>query len=124
MGEKKKILVVEDEAIHAMYLRIMLTNSGFDIVGVAASGDDVFKCMETNIPDIVLMDINLRDSIDGIEITNILRRKYSFPVIFISGFNDAATLERINKINSTWVMSKPLNENELKELLNKILLVE
>jgi CheY-like chemotaxis protein len=120
MGEKKKILIVEDEAIHAMYLKILLQNAGYDITGTEATGDGAIACVEQNFPDLVLMDITLRNSIDGIEAANILRKEYNFPIIFISGYDDDDTLNRINKISHTWQLTKPIEGATLTDLILEI----
>lgn len=121
MDEKKKILIVEDEAIHAMYLNVMLKNIGYDITGTEATGEGGIASVEESCPDLVLMDINLRNSIDGIELAKILREKYNFPIIFISGFDDKETLSRINLIVNSWKLTKPIQETNLTNLMREIL---
>jgi CheY-like chemotaxis protein len=121
MNEKKKILIVEDEAIHAMYLKMMLKKNGYDISGTEATGESAIASVTENCPDLILMDIDLRNSIDGIELANILRKKYSFPIIFISGFDDKETLKRIEPITKTWKLTKPIVELYLTNLMQEVL---
>jgi len=122
MLEKKKILIVEDEAINAMFLKIMVTKVGFEVTGTAATGDAAIESVEHSFPDLILMDITLRNSIDGIEVANILREKHQFPIIFISGYDDKETLNRISLISNTWKLSKPIVENDLTSLIHQVLL--
>jgi CheY-like chemotaxis protein len=117
----KKVLIVEDEAIHAMYLKMMLKKKGYIICGTEATGEGAIDNVEENIPDMVLMDINLRNSIDGIEVAYILREKYNFPIIFISGFDDPETMNRIKPIKNTWKLTKPIIEANLTNLMFEIL---
>lgn len=120
MEDKMKILVVEDEAINAMYLKIMLKSNGYEITGTVATGESAIASVEENCPNMVLMDINLRDSIDGIEVSKILREKYSFPIIFLSGYDDEEILKRIATIGNTWKVTKPIVENTLTHLIGEI----
>ncbi|MFQ3213769.1 MAG: CheY-like chemotaxis protein [Marivirga sp.] len=120
MEESKKILIVEDEAIHAMYLKILLKNSGYDITGTEGTGEGAIASVEQNQPDLALMDITLRNSIDGLEVANILRKKYIFPIIFISGYDDDDTLSRIETISNTWKLTKPIEDTTLTDLIREI----
>ncbi|MEQ8239738.1 MAG: response regulator [Cyclobacteriaceae bacterium] len=122
MPEKKKVLIVEDEAINAMFLKIMVSKCGYEVTGTAATGDVAIASVEGNSPDLILMDITLRNSIDGIQVANILREKHNFPIIFISGYDDKETLNRISLISNTWKLSKPIVENELTNLIDEVLL--
>jgi CheY-like chemotaxis protein len=121
MEDMKKILVVEDEAIHAMFLKIILRDNGFECTGTEATGEGAIACVEKVSPDLILMDITLRNSIDGIAVATILREKYNFPIIFVSGYNDEKTLNRINTIANTWKLSKPTEEIKLINLINEVL---
>jgi CheY-like chemotaxis protein len=121
MEDKKKILIVEDEAVNAMYLGRLLKNNGYELTETAATGKRAIASVEENCPELVLMDINLRDSIDGIEVSQILREKYKFPIIFISGYDDIETLSRIAAIVNTWKLAKPIVEKNLTDLMQEAL---
>jgi CheY-like chemotaxis protein len=121
MEDKKKILIVEDEAINAMYLGVLLKNNGFESTGTAATGESAIASVEKNCPDLILMDITLRNSMDGISVATILREKYTFPIIFISGYDDQETLARIHSITNTWKLSKPIVETTLIDLICEVL---
>ncbi|MFT6855197.1 MAG: CheY-like chemotaxis protein [Cyclobacteriaceae bacterium] len=121
MEDKKKILIVEDEAINAMYLGVLLKNNGFESTGTAATGESAIASVEKDCPDLILMDITLRNSMDGISVATILRKKYIFPIIFISGYDDKETLARIHSITNTWKLSKPIVETTLIDLICEVL---
>jgi len=65
-GVTKKVLIVEDEAIHAMALAEAIPRWGFRVVDTAASGEDAIRSAEAHRPDVVLMDVCIRGSIDGL----------------------------------------------------------
>jgi CheY-like chemotaxis protein len=121
MAVKKKILIVEDEAINAMYLGRLLKSHGYELTGAAATGESAIASVEENCPDIILMDVNLRNSIDGIEVTKILREKYKFPIIFLTGYDDQEILSRIGSILNTWKLAKPIVEKNLTDLIQEVL---
>ena len=60
MGEKARILVVEDERVVAEHVANILRNFGYDVIAVVSSGEDAAKIVEEKLPDLVLMDINSR----------------------------------------------------------------
>ena len=73
--ETFRILIVEDEAIFAESLKNQLFNLGYQVCGTAASGDDAMRIMEHSEPDLVMMDIMLEGSMDGVEVAGMIREK-------------------------------------------------
>jgi len=63
---KSKILIVEDEMIEAMNFERSLVSFGYDVVGIASTGDDAIKMADELKPDLILMDIVLKGEMDGI----------------------------------------------------------
>ena len=62
-----KILIVEDEIIIAIDLKMQLENLGYYVLDIAVNGKDAINKTGENNPDLVLMDILLNGDIDGIE---------------------------------------------------------
>ena len=69
-----KILIVEDEHIVALDLKRRLTKLGYQVTGMAANGDKALALINQELPNIVLMDIHIQGSIDGIEVAAILQK--------------------------------------------------
>lgn len=67
-----KVLIVEDDAIVQLHLRVLLEELGYAVVGIAANGDDALIGAGANPPDLVIMDIRLKGKRDGIETAAIL----------------------------------------------------
>ena len=81
--ESIRILVVEDDPIIAADLQDRLTESGYTVLGPVAAGEDALSFVEQdNLPDLVLMDIQLEGEWDGIETTRRIRLKHDMPIIF------------------------------------------
>ncbi|MCD4653135.1 response regulator [bacterium] len=109
----EKILIVEDETIVAMGIRKTLTSLGYQVTGIASSGIKALQKAEETRPDLVLMDIQLKGGMDGIETAIIIRDNFGFPVIFLTAFADNETLERAKITESYAYLVKPFQKREL-----------
>lgn len=110
---KKRILLVEDEIISAKTLERKLIKSGYEVVAIITTGEDVVKNAEKLNPDLILMDINLAGKMDGIEATAKIQAKSDIPVIYITVFDDEKTLQRALITSPFNYLSKPVKDNEL-----------
>jgi len=109
-----KILITEDELIVALDLQSRLQNMGYEVVGIASSGDDAILQVQDKRPDLVLMDIVLYGEMDGIEASLQIREECDVPVIYLTANADAATLERASSTHPFTCLLKPFKERELK----------
>ncbi len=109
-----KILIVEDDAIVAMAMRVHLQRLGYDVVGVAGTGAKALELGELSSPDLVLMDIKLNGEMDGIETTAKLRSIMSVPVIYVTSYTDEEFLERAKITEPFGYLVKPFQEQELR----------
>lgn len=112
-SEASRILIVEDEAIVAESLKDQLINLGYQVCGTAANGVDAMKIMENSDPDLVMMDIMLDGSMDGVEVASRIREKKRIPVIFLTAFSDNETLQRAKVTEPFGYLIKPYKEREL-----------
>jgi CheY-like chemotaxis protein len=109
-----RILVVEDEGIVALDIRNRLTSLGYDVSSVAVSGEEaVCKAAEMR-PDLVLMDIQLRGEIDGVETAEQIQSRYNIPVIYITACADEAMFQRAKVTEPFGYLLKPFDERELR----------
>jgi PAS domain S-box-containing protein len=110
---KTSILIVEDESIVALDMRGRLTEMGYAVVGIAASGEAALALADQKRPDLVLMDIKLQGDLDGVDTAELLRKTQDIPIIFITAFADNRTLSRA-KINQAFgYILKPFQEREV-----------
>jgi diguanylate cyclase (GGDEF)-like protein len=110
---KTRVLVVEDKNIVAMEIRERLLRLGYEVVGVAAYGEDTAKMAEELKPDVVLMDIKLRGDMDGIEAAGMIRAGLGIPVIFLTAYPNEDFLRRAKDIDPSGYILKPFHEAEL-----------
>jgi CheY-like chemotaxis protein len=108
-----RLLVVEDESIVARDLQSRLKNMGYDVPAVVAYGEKAIEAAEEHRPDLVLMDIFLKGSIDGIMAAEQIRARLDIPIIFLTAFADPDTLQRAKLTEPFGYILKPFEEREL-----------
>lgn len=113
MSRNGSILIVEDELIVALDIYTMLRQLGYHITGLCTSGADALANAEQNRPDLVLMDIHLSGTMDGISTATTLRQKYSIPVIYITSDAAEQTLGRAKKTQPLGYLVKPFDRQGL-----------
>jgi diguanylate cyclase (GGDEF)-like protein/PAS domain S-box-containing protein len=108
-----RILIVEDESIVAKDIEIRLTNLGYKICGVCTTGKDAIIKAQEMKPDLILMDIMLKDSMDGIAASEKIKEVLNVPIIFITAYGDIETLQRAKITEPFGFILKPFEEREL-----------
>jgi CheY-like chemotaxis protein len=115
------ILIVEDERVVALDLARRLRRLGYTIAGLATSGTEAITQALTHHPDLVLMDLHLPGTVDGLEAAQFLRTHLNLPVLVVSGVTDPTTLVRAHQVSPTGVLAKPVQDHELQSALDKVL---
>jgi PAS domain S-box-containing protein len=110
---EKKILIVEDNAIIARETSERLQRLGYTVTGIASRGSDAIENARTNRPDLILMDINLKGEMDGIEAVGKIAEFSDAPVIYLTAYSDDATLQRAMLTKPVAYLIKPFKEREL-----------
>jgi len=114
------VLIVEDERIIALDLANKVKRLGHQLLGVAHSGPEAVRMAGELSPDLVLMDIMLDGSFDGIEAARRIREERAVPVVFVSACNDQATMERVQTLKCRHFVSKPVDPKDLDNKLREI----
>uniref|UniRef100_B8DIV5 histidine kinase n=1 Tax=Nitratidesulfovibrio vulgaris (strain DSM 19637 / Miyazaki F) TaxID=883 RepID=B8DIV5_NITV9 len=116
------VVIVDDEQIVALDIRRTLERLGYAVPAMAADGEEAVRMAGELRPDLVLMDIRLRGPMDGIEAAARIARQYGVPVVFLTAFSDAATLERAKECGPFGFLVKPFEERELHSTIEVALL--
>ncbi|MBW1723014.1 MAG: response regulator [Deltaproteobacteria bacterium] len=111
---KAKIMIVEDEAITAVSIRRVLMIQGYEVCELAATGEQAIERVEKERPDLVLMDILLAGSMDGIEAAREIQRRLDIPVVFLTGYHDEDLLEKTRHLKSVSFLLKPFNPQDVQ----------
>lgn len=114
MDQALSILIVEDDAIIAQLIQHHLIQFGYKVVGIIHNGDRALDAIHNLNPDLVLLDINIEGTKDGIDIAKIIESKYDLPYLFITALSDSLTLNRLHKLNPLAYIVKPFKEEDLK----------
>jgi PAS domain S-box-containing protein len=113
-GARCSILIVEDEPIVAKDLQQSLREMNYDAYAIASSAEDAIKRATEKCPDLVLMDIRIKGSRDGIQTAEILRRQFGVSVVYLTAHADEATIERASKSAPYGYLLKPIKPAELR----------
>lgn len=108
-----RILIVEDGLIIAEDLRRRCEALGYAVTGIAATGEDAVFIADRTRPDLVLMDIRLRGTMDGIEAARQIRTNLSIPIVYATSSSDEATLVRAKETEPFGYLLKPVEPREL-----------
>ena len=118
---KSRILVVEDEAIVAMGIKQKLEELDYEVVDIVFTGEDAVETALREEPDLILMDIVLKGSMDGIEAAGRIRNRLDIPVIYLTAYSDEEVLERARITEPYGYIIKPFKKSELNANLEMAL---
>lgn len=110
----QRILVVEDEHIVALDIKMHLEKYGYVVPGMFTSGEAALQKLEDLSPDLVLMDIRLQGELDGVETAEIIKQRHGIPVILLTAYADDATIQRAKLTQPFAYIIKPFEERELR----------
>jgi PAS domain S-box-containing protein len=117
-----RILIVEDERIVARDIREMLEVMCHEVTGIAKSAETAVTLTVDTNPELILMDIKLQGTKDGIDAAGIINKIKNIPIIFLTAFSDDELVERAIQIMPYGYILKPLKENELRFSIETALL--
>ncbi|WP_298762574.1 response regulator [uncultured Polaribacter sp.] len=121
---KAHILIVEDEPTLYEGLRRALVKQRFTVDDYTKSYDEAIERIHKNLPDVVLLDINLQGKKDGLDLGKILQKKYKIRFIYVTDFDDDMTFQKGLHTNHQHfiVKTKPtLNITEITRAIHTVL---
>jgi len=110
----KRVLVVEDGLIVAEDTRRRLEALGYNVVGVVGTGEGAIHLAGEQHPDVILMDVHLHGTIDGIQAAKVIRKTLDIPVVFVTAYSDDKTLQRAKAAYPFGYVIKPFEPRELR----------
>ena len=112
-----RIMIVEDEVIIAREIRMILERLGYEVTSISNSGEQAVARADRENPDVILMDINLKGSMDGIEAAGIIRERLAVPVIYVTASAEDRKLDRAKQTTPAGYILKPFTDQDLKVTL-------
>lgn len=117
MSDKTRILIVEDDMIIAANISLQLSKLGYDVTGIESRGEDAINHAKENHPDIILMDINLKGKLDGIETAKSIQDFFDIPFIYLTANSDEASFQKAKETHPYAFISKPFNKLNLERTI-------
>lgn len=111
--EGRSILIVEDEFTIAEHLRAVLEGLGHRVTAVVGRVSEALDSLRQDRPDLVLLDINLRGELDGIDLATRLRAEHHIPFVFLTSQANAATVARAKLTRPYGYLVKPFDEQDI-----------
>jgi CheY-like chemotaxis protein len=108
------ILLVEDDDIIAKVIDWRLKNLGYTVCGRASTGAEAMELVVKHKPDLVLMDINIKGDIDGIDTAGMIKKGFNIPVVYVTSHFDGPILERAKATKPDGFIIKPFEDNDLR----------
>lgn len=108
-----RILIVEDEAITALDIEGILEDLGYTVVGSVDNGKDALNTVESENPNLILMDIKIKGEMDGIETAGLIWKEHKIPVIFLTSYSDEGTLSRAKLVQPFGYVLKPFEREDI-----------
>ena len=109
----KYVVIVEDEAITQRYLKDILSQYEVEVSGCFDNAKDVKEGLKHCECDMLFMDINIRGSVDGIQLARELNKSYTFPIIFITAHNDEGTFQEALELTPYGFIEKPFSSKDI-----------
>ncbi len=111
--EKHKIIIVEDDEITALNLKLSLQKHGYNIIAVCDNAPQAKEKIEETKPDVIIIDISLQESNDGIELAKTIRQHYSIPFIYLTSYSDDDIIAEAIKTEPYGYIVKPFDPSSL-----------
>lgn len=116
-----KVLIVEDDGLVAEGLALTLAAAGYAVIGPAAGAAEAQRLAQAHLPDLVLMDVRLRNDDSGVDVARWMHRRFQSSVIFLTASTDPGTLREIDMDHPAEVLIKPVPPDELLETVRRVL---
>jgi DNA-binding response OmpR family regulator len=119
----KKILLIEDDANLAFMLVDGLESEGFNVFHIT-NAEEVVETMDDfmlHVPDLILLDVNLKGAIDGFELSKKIRQKSQIPIIFTTARTQIEDLQQGFSIGNVDYLKKPFGIRELVLHINEMI---
>jgi len=110
---RTRVLIVEDELIAAEFLREIVERNGAEVLDIVDTGKEAVRTVLQRQPDVVFMDIMLRDNMSGSEAALAISRQSDTKIIFLTAYADAEMIDYAVESHAAAYLTKPYNEAEI-----------
>lgn len=110
---KTKVVIIENDSEDAKTIQNLLEKCNYSDISVISSSEKALNKIEKNIPDIILINLNLKKETNGIQIAEIIKQRYKKPIVFIIDDIDENIFNKAKEIKPYGLIFKPFNEKEI-----------
>lgn len=111
------IYIIEDEPLYFNKMMMLVDGLGYDLVGHSDNSDTAYVQIPELKPDLLLVDINVNGTMDGVELVTKLQKTLSIPVIFVTSFEDKETFDRSKGVLPCAYVTKPFESGDLQRAI-------
>jgi len=109
-----KVMIVEDELLSQRHIENILKSLNVEVTGCYDNASDARAAITKNSCDMILMDINIKGPEDGIQFSRSILQQYNIPIVFISAYSDAETLEEVMELSPYGFITKPFSAKDVE----------
>ncbi len=109
----KNIVIVEDETITQRYLQDIFAQYDVNVSGCFDNAADTIEALKSIACDMLLMDINIKGSVDGIQLAKNILKTFDIPIIFITAHNDDETFQEVLELSPYGFIEKPFSKKDI-----------
>lgn len=110
---KSKILIVEDEALIADFIALELEELDYMVLQICDSFETALESVKKEVPNLVLLDINLKGNLNGIDLAHQFN-KLNIPFIFLTSQVDVQTIDKAKHVFPQGYITKPFTQADLQ----------
>jgi CheY-like chemotaxis protein len=114
------IYIVEDDPIQRFVLERMAENLGMTVIGTTDNGADAIQDILTYEPDLILMDIHLKNNTSGIDVAKTILNTCQPAIIFITANSDMKDKTKLSELSFHHFIAKPVSYHELQKTVASI----
>ncbi|MFC2091588.1 response regulator [Elusimicrobiota bacterium] len=120
-AKRSAVMIVEDHYAQVRYMQEVIEAMGYDVICASDTAEDAVRKAIANKPDIIIMDVQIKGNMDGIDVAKRIREEFCVPIIFVSACDDAITLQRAKEAQANGYLMKPYKEDALRCAIEKAL---
>jgi len=118
---KEKILIVEDDEVTAMHLKMALKKLEYDVVSIAENTIQARNKIKIYEPDAILLDISLQETTDGIDLATYIKHKHTIPFIYLTSHAESEILDEAKVTEPYGYIVKPFDPKSLHSTIQMAL---
>jgi DNA-binding LytR/AlgR family response regulator len=109
----KKVLIVEDDPILGDEIDAIISDAGYETVGVARSAHEALEILGRTEPDLILLDIELEGDVDGVMLAEKVNESYGIPFVYLTSYTDKVTIDRVKRTHPAGFIEKPFTKRSI-----------